>query len=71
MQRHPAVRDAFRGLDPKLVWDCHAHLVGVGDSPSGIYINPRMNSALNPAHYARRIFFLNAGCAYEIGRAHV
>jgi mannonate dehydratase len=25
-----------------------------------------MNSALNPAHYARRLFFLNAGCAYDV-----
>jgi len=25
-----------------------------------------MNSALNPAHYARRLFFLNAGCAYDL-----
>ncbi len=25
-----------------------------------------MNSVLNPAHYARRLFFLNAGCAYDV-----
>lgn len=25
-----------------------------------------MTSALHPAHYARRIFFLNAGCAYDL-----
>jgi len=39
------------------------HLAGTGDSPSGITLDPRMNSMLSPAHYARRLFFLNAGCA--------
>lgn len=47
------------------MWDCHAHLVGVGDSSSGIYVNPRMESVWSPEHYARRLFFLNAGCAYR------
>ena len=54
---------AWDGLDAAQIWDSHAHLAGTGDSPSGITINPRMNSALNPAHYARRLFLLNAGCA--------
>ncbi len=70
------MRGAFQGLDHAQVWDSHAHLAGIGDSPSGIYLNPRMNSALNPAHYLRRQFFLNAGCAYDgeggsIDRAYV
>jgi mannonate dehydratase len=60
------VRGAFQGLNLAQVWDSHAHLVGTGDSPSGIYLNPRMNSALSPAQYARRLFFLNAGCAYDV-----
>ena len=64
--RHELVRAAWEGLDAAQVWDSHAHIAGVGDSSSGIVINPRMNSALNPAHYARRLFFLNAGCAYDI-----
>jgi mannonate dehydratase len=64
--RHELVRGAFQGLDLPQVWDAHAHLVGSGDSPSGIQLNPRMNSALNPVHYARRLFFLNAGCAYDV-----
>ena len=43
-----------------------ARSVGVGDSPSGIYVNPRMDSKWNPAHYIRKQFFLNAGCAYAL-----
>lgn len=66
LSRHELVQAAWEGLDPERVWDCHTHLAGTGDSSSGIVINPRMNSALNPAHYARRLFFLNAGCAYDV-----
>lgn len=62
--RHELVVSAWQGLDAAQVWDAHAHIAGTGDSPSGITLNPRMNSALNPSHYARRLFFLNAGCAY-------
>jgi len=60
------VTAAWEGLDPEQVWDAHAHLVGTGDSASGIVVNPEMDNLLNPANYARRLFFLNAGCAYDV-----
>ena len=66
LARHELVRAAWDGLDPAKVWDAHAHLVGTGDSSSGIVVNPAMDSLLNPASYARRLFFLNAGCAYDV-----
>jgi len=59
------VQAAWEGLDPAKVWDAHAHLVGSGDSGSGVEVNPDMNSLLNPGQYARRLFFLNAGCVHE------
>ena len=62
---HELVKAAWEGLDPEKVWDAHSHLVGAGDSASGIYVNPRMESVFSPSHYARRLFFLNAGCAYR------
>ncbi|MBS0335433.1 MAG: amidohydrolase family protein [Proteobacteria bacterium] len=65
LAEHELVKAAWEGLDPALVWDAHAHLVGTGDSASGIRINPRMDSLLNPGEYARRLFFLNAGCAHD------
>ena len=64
LEEHELVRAAWDGIDPQKLWDSHAHLVGTGDSGSGIYVNPRMESLLNPAQYARRMFFLNAGCAH-------
>ncbi|MSQ49334.1 MAG: amidohydrolase [Betaproteobacteria bacterium] len=76
LAHHELVTAAWEGLDPQRVWDCHAHLAGIGDSASGIFVHPKMNSLLNPAHYARRLFFLNAGCAYDdpggsVDRAYV
>jgi predicted TIM-barrel fold metal-dependent hydrolase len=64
--RHELVNAAWEGLDAAQVWDSHVHVMGAGDSPSGIQVNPRSQSAANPSHYARRLFFLNAGCAYDV-----
>jgi mannonate dehydratase len=63
--RHELVQAAWQGIDPAKVWDSHVHLVGTGDSGSGVYVNPAMESLLNPGLYARRLFFLNAGCVHE------
>jgi predicted TIM-barrel fold metal-dependent hydrolase len=60
------VKAAWEGLDPEQVWDVHTHLLGTGDSSSGIFINPALDSLMHPASYARRLFFLNAGCAYGL-----
>ena len=75
LAEHELVRAAWQDIDAAQVWDAHAHLVGTGDSGSGIAINPRMESLLNPAQYARRLFFLNAGCVHDnpgsVDRAYI
>jgi mannonate dehydratase len=75
LAEHDMVRAAWQGLDASRVWDSHAHLIGTGDSGSGIVVNPATDSLLSPAQYARRLFFLNAGCAHEaagsVDRAYV
>src|SRR6185436_458769 len=71
---HELVRAAWDGLDPARVWDSHAHLIGTGDSGSGIVVHPATESVLNPGQYARRLFFLNAGCTHQaqgIDRSYV
>ena len=69
------MRSAWDGLVADRIWDSHAHLVGTGDSGGGIVVNPRMESVLDPAQYARRLFFLNAGCAHDapgnVDRAYI
>ncbi len=62
---HPLVRAAWEGLDARLVWDCHAHLAGVGDRDSGIRVSDRMMSPWHPAEYVQRIFYMNAGCVHD------
>jgi mannonate dehydratase len=63
LAEHELVKAAWRGLDPAEVWDAHAHLMGIGDAPGGVVVNPRSASLGSPGDYARRVFFLNAGCA--------
>ncbi|MEQ1592995.1 MAG: amidohydrolase [Thiobacillaceae bacterium] len=61
----PFIQQAFEGVDFSQVWDMHAHLVGIGDSGGGIWINPAMHSVLNPVQYTQRAFYLNAACATD------
>lgn len=65
LARHDAVLAAWEGVDPARVWDCHAHLIGNGDSGSGIWLNPQMLSVAYPEQFAQRLFYLNAGCARD------
>lgn len=65
LAQHPLLRAAWDGLDPAEVWDCHAHLAGIGDGGSGIAISPTMLSPLHPVPYLQRLFYLNAGCVHE------
>ena len=57
------VQQALEGIDFTQLWDCHAHLVGVGDNSSGIWINPNMRSIWNPIQNVQFLFYLNASCA--------
>jgi mannonate dehydratase len=75
LANHDLVRQAWEGIDPSQFWDSHSHLIGTGDSGSGIFVNPATDSLLNPGQYARRLFFLNAGCVHDaagsVDRAYV
>lgn len=65
LARHELMAAVWEGLDPAQVWDCHAHLVGVGDGGSGAWTNPRMDSPLSPLQYLQKLFYLNAGCVHN------
>jgi uncharacterized protein len=67
LRRHELVQAAWEGIDPALTWDCHVHVVGVGDSGSGLWISPRMQSFRHPVEYVKRAFFQNSGCATRAG----
>jgi len=59
------VRAAWNGLDAQKVWDCHVHLIGVGDGGSHAWSNPKLDSWWHPIQYAQKLFYLNAGCVHE------
>ncbi|MFZ2268282.1 MAG: amidohydrolase family protein [Azonexus sp.] len=61
----PWLKQAWAGLDPAEVWDCHVHLAGLGDGGSGIEVGPQLSSLLHPLNYAQRLFYMNAGCAHN------
>ncbi len=65
MQNYALVKAAWQGLAPERVWDTHAHLLGNGDSGSGCWINPQMESLAHPQQFLQRKFFLNASCVSE------
>ena len=62
------VRSAWDGLDPSRVWDAHAHLLGVGDSGGGAWVNPAMQAWWRPGQRLRYEFFMNAACVDESTR---
>ena len=60
---HPLVRAAWHGLDASMLWDCHVHLFGSGDSDAGVWINPSMYRWTSPLKVLQRRFYENAACA--------
>lgn len=59
---HELVQQAFAGLRPEQVWDGHVHLLGLGDSGNGAWVNPALRSLWHPLQYAQTRFYLNASC---------
>ena len=59
------LRAAWEGIDAQQVWDCHVHLIGIGDAGSGAWSNPQLDSWRHPIQYAQKLFYLNAGCVHE------
>lgn len=63
---HELVQSAWEGIDPTLFWDVHTHLIGTGDSDSGVYLHPSMQDIFSPAQFVRFKFYVNASCADNI-----
>ena len=65
LARHPLMVRVWEGIDPAQLWDCHVHLLGRGEAASGAWINPRMDSLLNPYELLQKAFYLNAACVQD------
>ena len=62
---HDVILSAQDGIDTRQMWDGHVHLLGMGDTDSGIWINPQFLNLLKLNHYLRFRFYLNAACPVE------
>lgn len=51
----------YADTDPHRLADYHVHLLGLGDSGSGCYVNPRMLSGEHPLHHLRFRIYCSAG----------
>lgn len=60
---HPLMTSIWQGIDPTQVWDCHVHLVGTGDSNTGAWFNPAMDSYWHPILKVQKHFYMNASCS--------
>ncbi|MDR2626191.1 MAG: amidohydrolase [Zoogloeaceae bacterium] len=63
LQASPWLNGVWRDLEPQAVWDCHAHLAGLGDGAnSGIQVARRLSSPLHPILFAQYLSYINAAC---------
>ncbi|MDR3159822.1 MAG: amidohydrolase [Zoogloeaceae bacterium] len=63
LKASPWLNNVWQGLEPQAVWDCHAHLAGLGDgADSGIQVARRLSSPLRPILYAQYLSYINAAC---------
>jgi mannonate dehydratase len=65
---HELVVATWEGIDTDQVWDCHTHLIGIGDSASGIWINPNMQSLWHPIQLTQFKYYLRSTCAETGGK---
>ena len=66
---HDLVQAAWEGIDPARFWDAHVHLIGTGDSGSGLWVNPQMQSLAHPIQWLQRAFYFNASCTADDGQS--
>ena len=73
LAEHAIVTAAWSGIDPDRYWDCHVHIAGTGDSGSGIFTTPDMESLWHPMQYIQHKFYLNAACTRKgaVDRSYV
>jgi len=65
LANHELLQEAWEGINPALYRDIHTHLIGTGDSNSGIWINPNLRSIWHPIQNIQFSFYLNASCTEE------
>ena len=62
---HELVQQAWDGIDSRYYLDSHLHVVGTGDTDSGIWLHPDMQNPLQLLQYVRFKFYMNATCMQD------
>lgn len=65
LKNHPLMTQIWTGIDATQVWDCHAHIIGAGESGGGAWFNPNMESWVHPVLKVQKNFYMNGGCITE------
>lgn len=63
LANHTLMQQVWHNIDSNQVWDSHVHVVGTGDSDSGIWFNPNMDNWSHPILKVQKDFYENGACA--------
>jgi predicted TIM-barrel fold metal-dependent hydrolase len=63
------IKRAFDDIDSSRLVDYHTHIAGIGTSPSGAFINPKMRSWAHPFHHLKFKVYLSAAGVADVDKA--
>ncbi|HET6670275.1 MAG TPA: amidohydrolase family protein [Pyrinomonadaceae bacterium] len=63
------IKHAFDDIDPARLVDHHTHVAGIGTSPSGAFINPKMRTWAHPFHHLKFKVYLSAAGVEDVAEA--
>ena len=63
------VKRAFEDIDPTRLVDHHTHIAGIGTSPTGAFVNPKMRSWGHPFHHLKFKVYLSAAGVADVEQA--
>jgi len=63
------VKRAFDDIDPARLVDHHTHVAGVGTSPTGAFVNPKMRTWGHPFHHLKFKVYLSAAGVADVEHA--
>ncbi len=62
LENNEIILSALEGIDSTQMWDGHVHLIGLGDTDSGIFVNPNYQDVFQLKNFIQLRFYLNASC---------
>jgi len=63
------IKRAFGDIDPARLVDHHTHVAGIGTSPTGAFVNPKMRTWGHPFHHLKFKVYLSAAGVADVEHA--